>query len=94
MSQPCGVLGLRVKTLHVAAAGEMARQNHFHRHYPIQAALMRLVHYAHTAAAQFMDQFIVAKLSELRLAVNAVRTLVAHQIRAKAKGDPRQACGA
>ena len=54
-------LGLRLKARMVRRRGQLAAQDHFQRDDALQAALPGLVDDAHAAAAQFFEQFIIAK---------------------------------
>jgi hypothetical protein len=54
--------GLRLKPLNVRRAGKSARQDHLQRDNTIEAALVRPVNDPHAAAANFFEQFVVAKI--------------------------------
>ena len=55
-------LGFGLKALHLRAAGQLAGQNHFERHGPIQAHLARAEYHPHAAARDLPLQFIVSEV--------------------------------
>ena len=60
--QPGNGLGFGLKALHLSATGQLAGQNHFERHGPIQAHLARAEYHPHAAARDLPLQFIVSEV--------------------------------
>ena len=58
----CGGHSLRLKPLHVRRAGKSASQDHLQRDSTIETALARPIDDPHAAAANFFEQFVVAKI--------------------------------
>ena len=63
MLQPCRRLHLRAKSQRLFPAGELTRENHFYGDQPVQLSLARLEDDAHSAARDFLQQFVVAKMT-------------------------------
>ena len=59
-----GRFGFRVKSLYQGGRGQLAGENHFERDRPIKANLPRAVDHAHPTAVDFLDQFIVAEVTD------------------------------
>ena len=59
-------LGLGAEAGHVPFAGVFTGQDHLQGHEAVELALPGLVDDAHTAAAQFLQQFVVADVTDFR----------------------------
>src|SRR5262245_59616765 len=59
-----GGTGLGVKALQVLLAGELPRKDHLEGDHAIKADLARSENNAHPAAGDFIQQFIIAKVSQ------------------------------
>ena len=72
---------LGTEPLHVCGAGQLAGQNHLHGDGAIQTDLAGAIDYAHSAAGDFLQQFVVAKVTNAcsggRLACRRGRHLAA-----------------
>ena len=62
MIQLCGCLGLSVETLDVFFSGQLAGRNHLQRDDTTKIHLSGFVDNSHSAARNFFDQFVVAKV--------------------------------
>gem|GEM_PF-4861092 len=60
MLQPGGRLAFHLKPVKLARAREIPRQDHLQRDVPVQADLPRPVDDSHAAAADLLDQLVVA----------------------------------
>ena len=69
MLQPRRRLDLRAKSQRLFPAGELARENHFHRNDAVQLSLSSLEDDAHSTPRDFLQQFVVTKVA------NALRPL-------------------
>jgi hypothetical protein len=58
----CGRSCLRIEPFHLFRRCQVARKNHLNRDDPIETLLPRSVDNTHPASAQFVEQFIIAKL--------------------------------
>jgi hypothetical protein len=68
MIEPRRSLGLVMKAAHFVGVGELAREDHFDGHRAVQPRLTRLIDDTHPAAADFLDQFIIAEDSRQAVA--------------------------
>ena len=57
---------LGVESLDKFLTGEVAVQEHFHGYDTVEADLARPKHHAHTAATDFLQQFVIAEIAHLR----------------------------
>src|SRR5205807_6600624 len=57
-------LGLGAKALHVRRAGHLPAENRFDRHDPVQPDLAGLVNDSHTAAGDFLQQFVISETAD------------------------------
>ena len=64
--QPGGRLGLGLKAADQLGRGQVAGQDHLHRHRAIEALLPGLVDHAHAAAADLADQFVGPEVARQR----------------------------
>ena len=64
--QPGGRLRLALKTLHAAGVGQQPLGQQLYRHASPQRLLLRFIHHAHSAAADFANQPEVAQAPRLR----------------------------
>ena len=61
-----GSFGLDSEPPHIFCAGQIPGQDHLYRHHPIQTHLPRLVDDSHPAAADFLQELVVSKVTNSR----------------------------
>jgi hypothetical protein len=64
MLEACGGFCFAAKALQVCFGGPGAETDHFKRHVPIETLLMRTIDHSLAASADFLQQFIIAKVAE------------------------------